>query len=94
MAGFAVIASSRMAADFARWGFPEWARYAVGTVEMVAAGLLLVPRATRLAAVFLAVVMVGALLTHAVHREWDRALVPLVLLVLLGGVAVIDTPRS
>lgn len=93
MAGFGVVASSRMAADFARWGYPEWFRSAVGAAQMPGSGLLLAARTTRPAALLLGAVMSGALRTHVAHNEWERALLPLALL-LLGAVAAVRVPRA
>ena len=37
--------------------------------------------------------MSGALRTHVAHNEWERALLPLALL-LLGAVAAVRVPRA
>lgn len=59
-------------ARFAAWGYPSWMRIAVGTAEILCAVLLWVPRARRLAALLLVVVMIGAALTHFVQGEAAR----------------------
>ena len=58
--------------DFARWGYPEWFRVVVGIVELVSFLLLLVPRFAGFGAVIFAVVMLGAIFTHATHGEFSR----------------------
>ena len=69
---------------FARWGYPAWAPTVVALAELAGAAMLLVPHVARRAAAGLGIVMVGAIATHLRHGEWLAALVPLVLVVLLG----------
>lgn len=73
---------------FAKWGYPDWFRLAVGATEVVGGVLLLVPGAAFYAAVVLAVEMIGAMLTHLTHQEAPNALVPLVLFLVLAFVAL------
>jgi uncharacterized membrane protein YphA (DoxX/SURF4 family) len=75
--------------SFARWGWPDWMRLAVGTVEVVSAALLLVPRVAFFGATALMVVMAGAIYTHLFRApgEAGMAVVPLVLLGLNALVA-------
>lgn len=49
---------------FAEIGIGQWFRYATGIVEIVGAVLLLVPRATFIAAPLLLCTLVGAFLAH------------------------------
>ena len=58
--------------DFQRWGYPGWFRFAVGVAELVSFALLLVPRLAGYGASVFAVVMLGAILTHATHNESRR----------------------
>ena len=58
--------------DFARWGYPDWFRIVVGAAELVAFALLLVPRVAGYGASIFAVVMLGAIFTHATHGESVR----------------------
>lgn len=62
-------------ARFAAWGYPAWMRVALGTLEIVSAALLWVPRTRQAAALLLVVVMIGAALTHLVHGEAPRVVV-------------------
>src|ERR1700751_4665731 len=48
---------------FARLGAGQWFRYLTGTLEVIGAVALLVPRATFYGAVLLATVMIGAIVT-------------------------------
>jgi len=58
--------------DFHRWGYPDGFRVAVGIAELVSAVLLLIPRLASYGASLFAVVMLGAIYTHATHHESSR----------------------
>ena len=60
------------ARDFQRWGYPGWFRIAVGVTELASCALLLIPRLARDGAIIFAVVMLGAIFTHATHNEFSR----------------------
>ena len=68
--------------DFHRWGYPDWFRLAVGIAELVSMLLLLVPRLASYGASLFAVVMLGAIFTHATHNETSRLPFNLLLLTL------------
>ena len=68
--------------DFARWGYPDWFRMVVGVAELFAFVLLLIPRFAAYGASIFAVVMTGAIFTHATHGEMGRLPFNLVLLAL------------
>lgn len=81
IAGFAKLSGSPpMIEAFDRLGLGQWFRHFTGAVEIVAAGLLLVPRAAATGALLLIGTMFGAIAAHLfVFR--DSPLVPCVLLV-------------
>ena len=84
LSGGTKLAGSQMHIDsFLRWGYPDWFRLVVGTVEVVSAVLLLLPRAAPYAAAALIVVMIGAVGTHIVAGEMGMAVAPAI----LGAVA-------
>lgn len=58
--------------DFHRWGYPDWFRIVVGIGELLSAALLLVPRVAAYGAGLFALVMLGAICTHATHNESTR----------------------
>jgi uncharacterized membrane protein YphA (DoxX/SURF4 family) len=77
----------KIAANFKRWGYPETIRTAVGAVELLAGVMILVGIAVQSLAVtgalLLIFIMIGALATHAYHRDPPKQwLPPLVLLAL------------
>ena len=59
------------AVKFTDWGYPSWFRFLVGTGELFAAILLLVPRrAFRfIAAATLVVILTGAVITHIANQD-------------------------
>ena len=74
--------------------FPAWSVRAIGAVEILGAiGLILPPLVkiapvlTPLAAVGLALIMVGAIVEHATHKEWSGVGTCLVLLLIALFVA-------
>ena len=77
-------ASSAWRPRFAHWGFPDWARPAVGATEMLCAVALLVPPLQRWAAAVLGAVMAGAIATHLWHGEIARMAPPALLAALLA----------
>ena len=71
--------ASGWAGRLAHWGYPPYARYIIGALEILGGLGVLIPRCRRSAAVILAVLMLGALATHAVYGEYPRLVPPLVL---------------
>ena len=82
LVGFSKLAGASgidWAVRLSHWGFPAASRFAIGGIEILAGLGLLVPPLRRSAAIALMVVMSGALLTHLLHREFARILLPLIL---------------
>lgn len=73
---------------FARWGYPDWFRLVVGTVEVVSAILLMIPRLAYLGALSIAVIMVGATYTHVLRAPDEAGRVPLTLSLLALAVLI------
>jgi uncharacterized membrane protein YphA (DoxX/SURF4 family) len=93
--------ASGWAGRLAHWGYPPYARYVIGALEILGGLGMLIPMSRRAAAAILVALMIGALCTHAVHGEFPRLIPPLV----LGGLAFLlfssrlrpreeQTPRS
>ena len=74
---------ARMAEDFRRWSYGDGFRVAVAIAQLVGAVALLVPPLAFAGALGLAVVLVGALVTHLRHDPPASALPALVCLLLL-----------
>jgi putative oxidoreductase len=66
-------------------GFGQWFRYFTGTLEVVSAVLLLMPRLAALGAALLALGMIGALIAHATVLPFS----PVKAIVLLVMVSVV-----
>lgn len=75
-----------MIGAFEKIGLGQWFRYFTGGLELLTGIGLLIPRFAGISAAVLAVVMVGAIITHAAILGGSFA-VPLALLVLLAVVA-------
>lgn len=58
--------------DFHRWAYPDWFRMVVGFCELLSGALLLVPGFAGLGAGIFALIMLGAVYTHATHGELSR----------------------
>lgn len=72
--------SPEIAADYRRWGYPDWFHYLTGALELTAAALIAY-RPTRFWGAGLASgVMVAAALTVLWHGELTHAIAPLIVL--------------
>ncbi|HYD47360.1 MAG TPA: DoxX family protein [Terriglobales bacterium] len=74
-------------ADFERFRYPEWFRMFVGVTELTAAVMLLAHQTAGYALTILAAVMVGAAFTLINAGDFREALVPMVVLGMIGYVA-------
>jgi putative oxidoreductase len=83
-------ASSGWIRMFAAWGYPSWARQAIGAIEVLCGIALLVPRARRPACAALLAVMAGAAVTHLTHGEPRRIVFNILLAALLVALVRID----
>jgi putative oxidoreductase len=73
---------------FGKVGIGQWFRYFTGSFEVVCAILLLIPRTSAIAAVFLALIMAGAVATHLfILRDGYATFFPAFTLLLLAVVA-------
>jgi uncharacterized membrane protein YphA (DoxX/SURF4 family) len=87
LAGYLKLASSPdMVALFAGIGIGQWFRYLTGTLEILGALALFIPRLRALGALGLAGVMIGALITDLfiVHISPLSALINLVVVVVIA----------
>ena len=72
---------------FVRWGYPPGSHLVIGALECLGGVLMLLPRFASYAAVFVAMIMVGAIATHAMAGQpWTRPLPHLSVLLLLAAV--------
>lgn len=89
-----IFVSEEIAADYLRWGYPAWFHFVTGSLECIAA-LLLLKTSTRLwGAVLGSFIMVSALITVILHREYMHAIAPLVVLIISLMVAWIYKRRG
>ncbi|RWR27319.1 DoxX family protein [Sinirhodobacter populi] len=75
-----IFVSPEIAADYRRWGYPDWFHFLTGALELSAA-VLIAYRPTRLWGACLASgVMVAAAFTVLSHGEFAHAIAPLIVL--------------
>ncbi len=82
-----VLFADPLPANYLKWGYPLWFLIVVGSVEIGGAAALLFPRLAAFGAVWLGLIMIGAVSTHIVSGEYAAALVPFILGDLLAIVA-------
>jgi len=83
---------SGITGGFSRWPNPTLLYLLVRAVEISVAVMLLIPRCASLGAVGLAAMMAGIVGKHLTHNESSEAIVPSVLLALLGIIAYARKP--
>ncbi|ACM28789.1 hypothetical protein G6M87_22010 [Rhizobium rhizogenes] len=84
-----ILEPASIAAEFRRWGYPSWFHDFVGTLEISAAILLLMP-STRIFGITMAsMAMLGALVTVMLFAEWSHTIPPLIALGFLAGLAFV-----
>ncbi|MFA5629962.1 MAG: DoxX family protein [Porticoccaceae bacterium] len=90
-----IFVSEQIAADYARWGYPDGFHYLTGILELAAAILLVFSVPLRLwGAALGAVVMVAALATLLLHGEYAHAVAPLAVLSVSVAVGWFNKPGS
>jgi len=89
--GAKLAGASQMVAMFEKVGVGQWFRYVTGLLEVAGAIGLLVPGYAFYAAVLLALVMVGAVISQVTVLA-ASPLVPLAMLVLTGAIAYLRKP--
>ena len=77
---------------FRHWGFPDKFYLVVGTLELLGAIGLLIPRLSGYAASGLIVLMIGAALTHLINGEGLQVLRPLLFILFLVLVVYLRRP--
>lgn len=71
---------------FDRYGYPDYFYLFIGALELIGAILIFFPKFASKAALGLGVIMLGATATHAIHSEWNRVIVTVILTGILGAV--------
>jgi putative oxidoreductase len=78
---------------FAGWGYPAAFAYVIGCAEMAGAVGVLIPRFATYAAVFLTVIMLGALGTVIVHDDPLGVTAPIIHLIALAIIGIARRDR-
>jgi len=87
-----LMGEAEMTANFVKWGMPGFMLYVIGTLEVLGAIGLFIPRLAGLAATGLILLMVGALFTHLIHGEYGIALMPVAVMAMLAVVVYLRNP--
>lgn len=82
-----ILAPGPIRAEFLRWGFPDWFHFFVGTLELAAATMLIIPGWRCGGRILAAATMASAAAVVLYHREYTHALVPAAVLVVIGVTA-------
>ena len=69
---------------FHDWGYFDQFYLIIGILELLAAILLLIPKTSIYAAIFLIILMSGALITHLIHDPLIEMIRPGIFMVFLG----------
>jgi uncharacterized membrane protein YphA (DoxX/SURF4 family) len=78
-----------MVHEFELLGLPLWFMYVTGTLELIGAIALLVPRTAGIAAALIVCIMLGALLGHLTHGQFAMIGAPVVLLIIAVAVGTL-----
>lgn len=83
------IAPPKIAADYARWGYPSFFHYVTAVLEAATAALMVFPSTRIYGAILGSLVMASAIATLARHKEYRHAIVPSIVLVACMAVIAI-----
>ncbi len=77
--------------QFAAWNLPPDFMYTIGVVEVIAGFLLMMPSGRPIGAVLLAIIMIGAGITHFFAQQYAAIAVPAVIFALLAWIMTQST---
>jgi uncharacterized membrane protein YphA (DoxX/SURF4 family) len=80
--------------SFHRWGYTDTFLYTIGILEFIGGILLLIPKVRFYAAVYLGMIMSGAIYTHLAFDAAYIAIVPAICLALLAFIAYESAARG
>ena len=92
LAGLGKLGSEHWAERFASFGYSEGFLYLISGLEVTAGILVLIPALARYGAVMIALIMVGAAVTHLLHDEGHRLVSPAIFFLLASVVFWIHRP--
>lgn len=87
-----LIGDQRMIETFNSFGYPAWFRIAIGMLEIAGAISLLIRHSSRYGTLLLAAIMIGAITSGFVTGRSGGALLEVILLCFLVGIAVARKP--
>jgi len=84
-----LMAQPMMVAEFGIFGYPLWFMYLTGSLEIIAAVFVVLPRFAAIGAALIVCIMIGALYSHLTHGQAAMIGAPVVLLVLAIALATL-----
>lgn len=85
-----IVPPDAVRSDYERWGYPDWFHYVTGSIEILSAGLLALPRSRELGRATGATVMLAALGTLLLHVDYAHAAGPAIILTALAASRHLD----
>jgi uncharacterized membrane protein YphA (DoxX/SURF4 family) len=85
-------AQAMVVSMFTSFGYPLWFMTFIGVLEAIAGLAILVPRTAVAGAVIMVCIMVGAIVTEAIHGNFSQFVAPVIFLVLAIVAAVLRRP--
>jgi hypothetical protein len=73
-------------AEYRKWGYPEWFHFVTAAMELATAALLITAMTRACGAGLGCIVMIGAVATLLIHRQYTHAVLPAVIFALLVAV--------
>jgi uncharacterized membrane protein YphA (DoxX/SURF4 family) len=84
-----IIAPEHIRQDYERWGYPSWFHYVTGTLELVAAVMIILPLTRVAGSVLAGVVMAAAVATLIRDGTLARAILPALALLVIAANAFV-----
>lgn len=84
-AGLNLVGPEFVREEFEKWNYPPWLRFAVATMELLAAVLLVLPSARTFGALLALAILIAVVFSLARTREWLRMQFPLLMAALCAG---------
>lgn len=79
---------------FELWGYPHWFEVLIGVIEATAAIFLIIPATALYSAGVLMLIMLGAVVTHLAFGHALLAIVPILMLGVLGYIGWMNRPAN
>ena len=86
--GTLLLGGPRVVEGFKHFGYPGWFRFVIGILQVIGGVGLLIPRYAAIAASYLAIIMLGALISHVRAGDGFLGLLPALIVLFLVGTVI------